>query len=99
MPTSRDVWQRRSTSRQLSTQSREWGGFYFLDRDSELMNEDGSRYPLNPDLSAALQDAIGAGSPRALNAFLQELIPSLGIGSMEDMPAIPLETLLEGILS
>ena len=98
MTTSRDVWQRQS-SRQHSTQGREWGGFYFLDRDSELMNEDGSRDPLNPELSQALQDAIGAGSPRALNAFLQEILPDLGVGSMEDLPAIPLETLLEGILS
>lgn len=82
----------------MTTQAKVWGDFYFLDRQSDLLNEDGSRDILDPDLAAALIENIGAGSPAGLNALLQELMPELGVGSMEDLPAVPLEEILQGIL-
>lgn len=97
--TTRHVYERATRRQQISTQSREWCGFYFIDRDSDLLNEDGSRYPLDPDTSAALQANLGSVNARQLNAFLQELMPELGIASMEDLPpGVPLEAILEGIL-
>jgi len=82
----------------MTTQAKVWGDFYFLERQSELLNEDGSRDILDPDLAAALIHNAGLdNNPKGLNAFLQELMPELGVGSMEEIPAVPLEELLEGI--
>ena len=50
----------------MTTQAKVWGDFYFLDRQSDLLNEDGSRDILDPDLAAALIENIGAGSPAGL---------------------------------
>lgn len=93
----------------MATQSATWGRVELLDRGSELVNEDGSRDELDPDLAAALQAHLGltvearhpgthSSSNAGLRAFLNELLPDLGIASMEDLNGVSLTAILEGIL-
>lgn len=95
----------------MTTQRAAWGGFNFIDRDSILINEDGTTDVLDPDLLAAVQTFLETGSGVAdkrnpgrystadpgLRAFLNELLPDIGIASMEDLNGESLESLLEGI--
>ncbi len=97
----------------MTTQAAAWGGFLFIDRDSDLYNEDGSRDALDLDLIAAIQTGLESGSGVAdtrnpgrystadpgLRALLNELMPDIGIGSMEDIDNASLESILEGIFS
>lgn len=75
-----------------------WGGFLFLDRDSLLINEDGSTDELDPELASALLSVFDSTTEQSLKAFLDELIPDLDIGSMEDLDADSLKELLQGTL-
>lgn len=95
----------------MPTQSSAWGGFLFIDRDSVLVNDDGTKDALDPDLIEALQAGFESGSGVAdtrnpgrystadpgLRALFNELMPEIGIGSMDDLDNSTLEQLLEGI--
>ena len=75
-----------------------WGGFELLDRGSVLVGEGGDPDALEAELAAALQSAIGPSNPRALRAFLNELLPEIGVGSMDELGGESLATVLQGIL-
>lgn len=92
----------------MTTQKAAWGGFIFLDRDSDLFNEDGTRDVLEPELVAFLQAGFDSGSGVAdpgnrftadpgLRAFMNELMAEIDVASMEDLDGASLESLLEGI--
>ena len=91
----------------MVSQAVSWGRFNFLDRQSVLINEDGSREDLKPDLAAALLSVIGnvpRFGPRGFEArdvatLLREILADIGVASMEDMGATSLSELLQGILS
>lgn len=81
----------------LQSQSAAWGELDLLDR-TPLVAEDGSRANLDPDLTAAIVESIGAGSPAGLRAFVNELLYSEGIVSMEDLNGEQLTEIIQGIL-
>ncbi len=95
----------------MTTQAATWGGYHFLDRQSELVNEDGSRDCLDPDLAQALIQTLGPTTNRPLyandpqrfedshlKAALLEILPDIGIADMADISGVSLEELLQGIL-
>ncbi len=63
-----------------------------------LMNEDGSRDVLDPDAADALLSPLGVGQGQR-QSFLNELLPDLGIGSVEDLGGEQLSEILQGILA
>ena len=90
----------------MVTQAVAWGRFNFIDRQSVLVNEDGGKDDLDPDLTAALQSAIpnlptfgprGREDPR-LSVFLREVLTDIGVGDMSDLDTTSLTELLQGIL-
>lgn len=88
------VTQSRGGGRSMRKQTSTWTEL--LDR-VPLMNEDGSRDVLDPDAADALLFTLGGGQSQR-QAFLNELLPDLGIGSVEDLGGEQLSELLQGIL-
>lgn len=96
----------------MTTQAATWGGFHFIDRQSDLVNEDGSRDCLDPDLAQALIQTLGPTTNRPLyandrtahdedphlKAALREILTDIGIADMDDLGGVSLEELLQGIL-
>lgn len=78
------------------TQTGTWGEL--LDR-VPLMDDEGNRDELDPDLAAALQSELGLQGPKQRQAFLDELLPAYGITSVDDLGGYSLTEVLEGILN
>lgn len=79
----------------MATQAATWGEL--IDREP-LMNEDGSRDELYPDVAAALLANAGLTERKQRQVFLNELLPEIGIASVADLGGQSLTELLEGIL-
>lgn len=82
----------------MVTQKAAWKGFELLDRQSVLIEGDGAKDELEPDLAAALQAAIGPQTDAGLRSFLTELLADAGIASMDDLDGEQLTSLVQGIL-
>lgn len=81
------------------TEKATWGGFELLDRDSVLVNDDGGTAILEPELAQALQAAIGLNNAAGLRGFLNEVLWSEGIGTMDELGGESLTNLIQGILN
>lgn len=71
--------------------------FELLDRDSELINEDGSRDELDPESVQSYLSALGLTDPTEIRNFLRELTNDWEITSLEDLAGESLSSILEGI--
>jgi len=77
------------------TQRNVWGEL--LGREP-LMYEDGSRDELDLDLAAALLSNLGIQGSSERQNFLDQLLPDLGIASVDDLGGESLTEVLQGIL-
>lgn len=88
----------------MTTQAAAWKGrpgtrgYELLDRQSVLVDEDGNPGDLDPDLTAALRDAIDPVSDWGIREFLDEVLADVGIADMDDLGGEQLSSVLEGIL-
>lgn len=87
-----------------------WGGVLFLDRDSEFVNDDGSREDIDRErtqMALAFLEGLGL-TPKSIpgrygteqpeyRQLFNELLPDLGIGSMDDIDLASITDLVEGI--
>ncbi len=71
--------------------------FELLDRDSPLINDDGSTTELDPESVTAFLSAIELTDSTEIRDFLRELTNDWGIASLADLDGTPLASLLEGI--
>lgn len=83
----------------MATISKTWKDFELLDRQSTLINEDGSKDELNPELAQALLAHLGPMPEAGLRTFLRDLLADEGIASLEDLSGESLTTIIQGILS
>lgn len=82
----------------MTTQKAAWKGFEFIDRQSVLIDEDGGKDDLDPDLTAALLDAMETSTPQGVREFLTEILADAGVGDMADLGTEQLSSIVGGIL-
>ena len=80
------------------TEKAAWGGVELLDRESVFVLDDGDSAILEPELAQALQSAIGLTNAAGLRGFLNEVLWSEGIGTMDELGGESLTNILQGIL-
>lgn len=82
----------------MTTQTKTWANFELLDRQSILINEDGSKDELNPELAQALRDHLYPMPDKAIREFIRDILADIGVADMADLSGADLTTILRGIL-
>lgn len=82
----------------MTTQKAAWKGFELIDRESVLVDEDGGKDDLDPDLTAALLSAMETGTPQGVRELLTEILADEGAAEMEDLDGEQLSSIVQGIL-
>lgn len=82
----------------MTTQRAAWKKVELLDRQSDLINPDGSKFELQIDLVKALQDSLGPMNEIGLRTFIQDVLRDAGVNSLEDLGGYTITDILQGIL-
>lgn len=83
----------------MVSQSKVWADFELIDRQSVLVNEDGSKDELQPELAQALQAALGPMPKPAMRTFLRDVLADVGIADMADLDGTTITEIVQGILN